>query len=670
SGSPSSIPSGCNGDCPSHWFNDTVCDMECFSEECGWDGDDCAGRPRINANQQSKSSTVPPPAPAAPTPPAAPLSPPPVRAKDDETGGPPVPASSASQPDHTRQPDGQQTENGTNRLDIPETCFGDCRDLEWVNDSVCDLTCYNYACGFDGGDCEPGLNCTELASYCEWNETCQSQDDGFGRCESLCSTIECSEEENEVCEVQRVPEGEPGAGSGVGKCVCAENYVRGDNDECFQVRDCAVGEWKDWGECSKSCEGGVKKRTREVTAEPQGGGEECPALEETAPCNEQPCPVACVVGDWSIWSPCSKDCGGGKRRRGREITTEPQHDGEECPPLSEEEDCNTEPCKTDCTVSDWSGWDKCSEECGGGTQSRTRTVVEPDQSGGAPCPELSEERACNEDPCAVDCEVGGWGNFSECSKSCGGGTRTRNRTVEVEPSDGGEQCPDLEETEECNTQPCRTDCTVSDWSGWDKCSEQCGGGTQSRTRTVVEPDQSGGAPCPELSEERACNEDPCAVDCKVGGWGNFSECSKSCGGGSRTRNRTVEVEPSDDGEQCPDLEETEECNTQPCASASPSIPSTCSGMCRSQYWYADGMCDPECFTEECGWDGGDCGDMPRINADQQQQQQQPAVGTPRPISAGSDQQQQGPAAGIPDPAPEDPYAAYSATRAAAEATGT
>ncbi|CEM25231.1 unnamed protein product [Vitrella brassicaformis CCMP3155] len=192
-GSPSSIPSSCNGVCRSEdWYADGVCDPECFTEECGWDGDDCRGVPRINADQQ--------------------------------------------------------TENGTNRREFPDTCFGDCRDLEWVNDSVCDLTCYNYACEFDGGDCDPGLECTELASYCKWNETCQSQDDGFGRCESLCSTIECSEDRNEVCEVQRIPEGEPGAGSGVGKCVCAENYVRGDNDECFQVRDCAVAEWKDWGD--------------------------------------------------------------------------------------------------------------------------------------------------------------------------------------------------------------------------------------------------------------------------------------------------------------------------------------------------------------------------------------------------------------------------------------
>ncbi|CEM31013.1 unnamed protein product [Vitrella brassicaformis CCMP3155] len=119
---------------------------------------------------------------------------------------------------------------------IPSGCFGDCRDLKWFNDTVCDFECYNYECEFDGGDCEPGLECTGLAAYCKWNETCQSQDDGFGRCESLCSTIECSEEENEVCEVQRIPEGERGAGSGVGKCVCAENYVRGDNDECFQGR--------------------------------------------------------------------------------------------------------------------------------------------------------------------------------------------------------------------------------------------------------------------------------------------------------------------------------------------------------------------------------------------------------------------------------------------------
>ncbi len=44
------------------------------------------------------------------------------------------------------------------------------------------------------------------------------------------------------------------------------------------------------------------------------------------------------------------------------------------------------------------------------------------------------------------------------------------------------------------------DCVVSAWSAWSPCCS----GTQTRTRTVVTPDSSGGAACPPLSETRAC----------------------------------------------------------------------------------------------------------------------------------------------------------------------
>jgi hypothetical protein len=47
----------------------------------------------------------------------------------------------------------------------------------------------------------------------------------------------------------------------------------------------------------------------------------------------------------------------------------------------------------------------------------------------------------------IDCKVGEWG---ACSKTCGGGVKTRN--VITEPKNGGASCGSLEER--CNTQNC------------------------------------------------------------------------------------------------------------------------------------------------------------------------------------------------------------------------
>ena len=54
---------------------------------------------------------------------------------------------------------------------------------------------------------------------------------------------------------------------------------------------------------------------------------------------------------------------------------------------------------------------------------------------------------------------GGWsdyGDWSECSKSCGGGERTRSRTcTNPSPADGGAECTgESEEKEACGNDPC------------------------------------------------------------------------------------------------------------------------------------------------------------------------------------------------------------------------
>jgi hypothetical protein len=54
----------------------------------------------------------------------------------------------------------------------------------------------------------------------------------------------------------------------------------------------------------------------------------------------------------------------------------------------------------------------------------------------------------------VDCVVSNWSNWGECSATCGGGTQTRTRTIITPPANGGQQCPALSEIQTCNTQAC------------------------------------------------------------------------------------------------------------------------------------------------------------------------------------------------------------------------
>ncbi|XP_065057280.1 coadhesin-like [Rhopilema esculentum] len=55
-----------------------------------------------------------------------------------------------------------------------------------------------------------------------------------------------------------------------------------------------------------------------------------------------------------------------------------------------------------------------------------------------------------------------WSSWSECSKTCGGGTRLRNRACkEPEPLNGGQDCTELgpsDETQLCNLNPCKKSC--------------------------------------------------------------------------------------------------------------------------------------------------------------------------------------------------------------------
>jgi hypothetical protein len=138
-------------------------------------------------------------------------------------------------------------------------------------------------------------------------------------------------------------------------------------------------------------------------------------------------------------------------------------------------------------------------------------------------PALQEERPCPASevappappaPPPEDCIVSAWSAWGDCSKPCGGGTRTRSRSILKREAFGGQPCPATEETKACNTQACPgpIDCQVSEWGEWGPCSKACGGGTQQRSRVPIVLPQYGGRDCRELFEMqqwRSCNPIPC-----------------------------------------------------------------------------------------------------------------------------------------------------------------
>jgi hypothetical protein len=111
----------------------------------------------------------------------------------------------------------------------------------------------------------------------------------------------------------------------------------------------------------------------------------------------------------------------------------------------------------------------------------------------------------------VDCQVGEWSAYVECDKKCDGGMQARQRTVEAPSQNGGGSCPYLTQSRTCNTFGCATDCALSEWGAWDDCSQACGGGDQTRVRTVITYPSSRGLPCAGLEQTRQCNLQKCGA---------------------------------------------------------------------------------------------------------------------------------------------------------------
>uniref|UniRef100_A0A672NJH9 ADAM metallopeptidase with thrombospondin type 1 motif 9 n=1 Tax=Sinocyclocheilus grahami TaxID=75366 RepID=A0A672NJH9_SINGR len=340
-----------------------------------------------------------------------------------------------------------------------------------------------------------------------------------------------------------------------------------------------------WTQCSATC--GKGTRMRYVSCRDQQGG----VAEESA-CSHLPKPPASEVcsivacGQWKVleWTPCSVSCGQGKTTRqvvcmniSDQVVEMSECDPDDQP--ATEQECAMPQCPS--RSSDHGGfspntdsrkktvpagrtdrnragrpqshqwrtgpWGACSSTCAGGFQ--RRVVVCQDENGypANSCDESTqptEQRSCESGPCP-QWFYGSWG---ECSKSCGGGIKTRLVACQ---RPNGERFNDLSceildkppDREQCNTQSCSIN---PHWSTdqWSSCSASCGRGYKYRNVTCV---SHLGQPIPEENclhlplpqKQRRCRGGRCPK-WKTGSWGEVKltlyisqcvRCSATCGSG-------------------------------------------------------------------------------------------------------------------------------------------
>ncbi|XP_041417723.1 A disintegrin and metalloproteinase with thrombospondin motifs 9 isoform X2 [Xenopus laevis] len=338
-----------------------------------------------------------------------------------------------------------------------------------------------------------------------------------------------------------------------------------------------------WTPCSATC--GKGTRMRYVSCRDDQG-----SVADEVTCTQLPKPLAtemCSVtpcGQWKAleWSSCSVTCGQGKATRQVICVdfTDQTVDGSECDPdnvPAVDQECSMPPCyylnhdysrpiqtfpnldqrvRSNPTLailnrnvglsagpggSQWriGPWGACSSSCASGFQ--RRVVVCQDENGypASNCDEKTkpiEQRSCE----SGSCPQWAFGNWGECSKKCGDGTRTRQVVCQRSNLDifNDLSCDILDkppDREQCNVQSCPRE--VGWNSGpWNVCSVSCGRGV--KTRSVYCATKEGLTVDPETCRhlakpnmQKKCRGGRCPK-WKAGEWG---KCSVTCGRGIRQR---------------------------------------------------------------------------------------------------------------------------------------
>jgi len=339
--------------------------------------------------------------------------------------------------------------------------------------------------------------------------------------------------------------------------------------------------WSAWSACSRTCGDGIHTKTRNCSNPiPQHGGLNC--LQQglgpetiTESCKVRECPINGGFTQWTAWSACSQTCGNGFHTKRRFCTNpSPQHGGLSCQfqnlgPDTITEACKDRECPIDGGYTTWSAWGACSQTCGNGFHTKTRTCTNPQpQFNGLSCfqqnlgPESLTE-VCKDRECPINGGYTTWSAWGACSQTCGNGFHTKTRTcTNPQPQFNGLSCfqqnlgPESL-TEACKDRECPIDGGYTEWSSWSACSATCGDGTHLKTRTCTNPPpQFNGLSCfqqnlgPEILQE-ACKDRECPVDGIYTQWSQWGACSVTCGTGTHIRNRQC-IGPFHGGRPCTD----------------------------------------------------------------------------------------------------------------------
>ncbi|KAK4814919.1 hypothetical protein QYF61_003243 [Mycteria americana] len=244
------------------------------------------------------------------------------------------------------------------------------------------------------------------------------------------------------------------------------------------------------------------------------------------------------------WQPCSKLCQGERKRKpvctreSDQLTVSDQR----CDRIPQP-DPITEPCSTECELR-WhiARKSECTAQCGLGY--RTLEIYCSKYSRLEGKIEKVDDRFCSSQPkpstrekCTGDCNVGGWrySAWTECSKSCGGGTR-RRRAMCVNTYNDVLDDSKCSQQEKLTVQRC-SDFSCPQWKtgDWSECLVTCGKGHKHRqTWCQFGEDRLNDRFCdPETKPEsvQTCQQQECA-SWQVGPWG---QCTTTCGQGYQMR---------------------------------------------------------------------------------------------------------------------------------------